>query len=63
MAASREAVASRPSTGGGIEGGSSIEAEHMVLGEEGGVEGGDDVGVGNDVEAGKRQRRRRRGQD
>jgi hypothetical protein len=37
--ASREAAASRPSTGGGIE------AEHWVEGEEGGVEGGDGLGV------------------
>jgi hypothetical protein len=50
---------SRPSTGGGIEGGGGVEAEHWVEGEEGGVEGGDGVGV----EAGKRWRRRRRGRD
>jgi hypothetical protein len=37
--ASREAAASRPSTGGGVE------AEHWVEGEEGGVEGGDGLGV------------------
>jgi hypothetical protein len=55
MAASREAAASRPSIGGGVE------AEHWVEGEEGGVEGG--VGVSVGVEANKRRRRRRRGWD
>jgi hypothetical protein len=58
---SREAAASRPTTGGGVEGGSGVEAEHWVEGEEGGVEGGDGIGVG--VEAGKQWRRRRRGRD
>jgi hypothetical protein len=56
-------VASRPSTGGGVEGGGGVEAEHWVEGDEGGVEGGDGVGVDVDVEAGKRWRRRRRGWD
>jgi hypothetical protein len=48
-------VASRLSTGGGVEGGGGVEAEHWVKGEE----GGDDIGV----EAGKRQRRQRRWRD
>jgi hypothetical protein len=56
---SREAAASRLSTGGGDEGGGGIEAGHWVEGEEGGVEGGDGVSV----EAGKRRRWRRRGWD
>jgi hypothetical protein len=63
MVASREAVASRPSTDGDVEGGSGVEAEHWVEGEEGGVEGGDDIDVGISVEASKRRRRRRRGPD
>jgi hypothetical protein len=51
---------SRPSTNGGVRGG-SVEAEHCVEGKEGGVEGGDGIGVG--VEASKRWWRRHRGQD
>jgi hypothetical protein len=50
---------SRPSTGGGIEGGGGVEAEHWVEGEEGGVEGGVNVGI----EAGKRWHHRHRGWD
>jgi hypothetical protein len=38
MVVSREAAASRPSTGSGVEGGNGVEAEHWVEGEEGGVE-------------------------
>jgi hypothetical protein len=34
-----------PSTGDGVEGGSGVEAEHWVEGEEGSVEGGNDIGV------------------
>jgi hypothetical protein len=63
MVASREAVASRPSTDGGIEVGSGVEAEHWVKGEEGSVEGGDGIDVGVSVEAIKRRRHRRRGSD
>jgi hypothetical protein len=48
---------SRPSTNDSIKGGGSVKAEQWVEGEEGGVEGGDGVGV----EAGKRRRWRRRG--
>jgi hypothetical protein len=59
MTASREAAASRPSTGGGVDGGGDVEAEHWVEGVEGGVEGGDGVSVS--VEAGK-QRHHRRGE-
>jgi hypothetical protein len=56
-------AASRLSTGGGIEGGGNIEAEQWVKGEEGGVEGGDGIGVSVGVEAGERRCRRCRGQD
>jgi hypothetical protein len=55
MTTSREAAASRPSTGGGVE------VEHWVEGEDGGVEGGDGVSVR--VEVGKWQHHQRRGRD
>jgi hypothetical protein len=58
---SREAAASRLSTDGGVEGCGGIEAEHWVEGAEGGVEGGDGIGVG--VEASKRWHHRCRGWD
>jgi hypothetical protein len=51
---------SRPSIDDDVEGGGGVKAEHWVEGEDGGVEGGDSVGIG--VEAGKR-RRQRRGRD
>jgi hypothetical protein len=54
-------VVSRPSTNGGVKGGGGVEAEHWVKGEEGGVEGGDDVDVGVGIEAANRRRHRRRG--